>query len=110
MKDLPRFRKRSREKTLALISEVLTNRQVDATVSQLERLEEFESGYFRAIFRRSYFVLPEGQTEPSKSQWSGLKKKLKRHEPTVFVFKEHGEVAPGGSFYLDFGFLPPLDR
>ena len=68
-----------------------------------------EDGRCRAIFKKSYFVLQDDNTEPSKSQWSTLKKKLKRHNRGVFVFKETGEITchdnlENDCFYVDFGF------
>jgi hypothetical protein len=71
-------------------------------------LVEYPDGHYRALFDPALFVLPAGQSAPSKSQWNNLKKRMKRHEPLVFVFKEHGEATGGdGSqcYYVDFGFF-----
>lgn len=75
--------------------------------SHLLRLIPHDDGYYRALFAPAYFILSEGQTEPSKSQWNTLKKKLKRLDKQAFVFKEHGETQHEGeqAYYLDFGFL-----
>ena len=64
--------------------------------------------YFRAIFDTAYFTIQPGNDAPSKSQWSTLKKRMKRVNPTVFVFKEHGTTHHEGTeySYVDFGFLP----
>lgn len=106
MKDLPRFRKRSREAVQDYISEALTSKQ-NPLKSCLIELIAYEDGHFRAIFDPAYFVLPEGAGQPSKSQWNGLKKKMKRHDHRVFVFKDHGEVEREGKrcYYVDFGFF-----
>ena len=58
----------------------------------LLRLIEFEDNHFRAIFDQSYFQLQDGKTAPSKSQWSTLKKKFKRRNRSIFVFRAHGEL------------------
>lgn len=76
--------------------------------SYLRELVEYPDGHYRALFEAAYFVLPGGQSAPSKSQWNNLKKRMKRHEPLVFVFKEHGEVADKDGrqcCYVDFGFF-----
>jgi hypothetical protein len=108
MRDLPPFRKLNRDQVQEFISALLTNEKSGAE-SQLIDLVEYPDGHYRAVFDPRYFVLGEGETEPSKSQWSSLKKKLKRHDASVFVFKEHGEI--GGAkrqYYVDFGFMPDL--
>lgn len=75
-----------------------------------ERLIIEDDGKCRAIFSTDYFVLQGDNTEPSKSQWSTLKKKLKRHNRGVFVFKDTGTTActDGNAkecYYIDFGFF-----
>lgn len=72
--------------------------------THLVRIESFDEGYFRAVFDKHYFILPEGITTPSKSQWNTLKKRAKRMDSQVFVLKEHGETEDG-LYYLDFGFF-----
>ncbi|MEO0564189.1 MAG: hypothetical protein AAF125_18940 [Chloroflexota bacterium] len=66
-----------------------------------------ESDYFRALFRVGYFTLHEGATGPTRSQWSTLKKRMRRVHGGVFVLKETGEVDYDGTSYcyVDFGFL-----
>lgn len=71
---------------------------------KLVKLRTYEDGHFRVIFQKSLFVLTEGNTEPTKSQWSTLKKRMKRVKRNVFIFKNHGETAED-HYYLDFGFF-----
>ncbi len=111
MKELPRFKARNREAVLDFIAEVLTNRQRPDQTCLVE-LVAYRDGHYRAIFDPAYFVLLEGQQQPSKSQWNSLKKKMKRRDRRVFIFKEHGEVpcprdhgGAGRCYYLDFGFF-----
>ncbi|MCB9450310.1 MAG: hypothetical protein H6672_02660 [Anaerolineaceae bacterium] len=105
MKDLPEFKPRDRETVLKFVSAMLTNEHVGSE-THLKALESYPDGHYRVIFDPTYFALPPDQTEPTKSQWNSLKKKLKRHDPKVFIFKEHGEIErEGHSFYLDFGFF-----
>jgi hypothetical protein len=107
MKDLPPFKKRNRDDVLAYIKDMLVNER--SGQEALIDLIDYQDGHYRAVFDPRYFTLQEGQTEPTKSQWNSLKKKLKRHESTVFVFKDHGEVGTESKrYYLDFGFLPDL--
>jgi hypothetical protein len=72
--------------------------------THLVRIEAFDAGYFRAVFEKSYFILPEGVSVPSKSQWNTLKKRAKRIDNLVFILKEYGETQDG-FYYLDFGFF-----
>jgi len=107
MKDLPSFRPRPLEAVQDFIAEVLTNPHV-APETCLRELIPFKAGHSRALFAPAYFVLSPGTGAPSKSQWSGLKKKLKRHNPAVFVFKECGSIrnrAGEACLYIDFGFF-----
>ena len=100
-RDLPEFEKRPQYQVLPYVKEIFTRHFV--------RLIEYDDSHFRAIFKSSYFVLPEGIDEPSKSQWGTLKKKMKRHHKGVFVFKETGVIDCGGEqgncYYVDFGFF-----
>ena len=99
--DLPEFEKRPQHQVLPYAKEIFTKHFV--------RLIEFEDGHFRVVFKPSYFILPEGTGEPSKSQWGTLKKKMKRHHKGVFVFKETGTIDCSGErsncYYVDFGFF-----
>lgn len=109
--ELPEFQKHPHDETVAFAKEIF---RLGGTPqgSHFVRLVEYDDGHYRAIFRPSYFVLPEGQRQPSKSQWNSLKKKIKRHNPRVFIFKEHGEIPcvagdtkDEGCYYVDFGFF-----
>jgi hypothetical protein len=101
--DLPEFDKRPQYIVLPYTKSIFAGNFI--------RLEEFDDGHFRVVFKSTYFVLQEEQTEPSKSQWSTLKKKMKRHNKGVFVFKETGGVdceavtADYACYYVDFGFF-----
>ncbi len=88
------------------MTSVLTNPAVGED-TQLISLDEYPDGHYRAWFLPTYFVLADGVTEPSKSQWNTLKKKLKRHDARAFVFKAYGEEVRDDQmlYYLDFGFF-----
>jgi hypothetical protein len=106
---LPEFQKYPRDVTIAFAKQIFSTIGAPHS-SHFVRLEEYEDGHYRAIFRPSYFILPEGQQQPSKSQWNSLKKRIKRHNPRVFIFKEHGETPCGAGddgrcYYVDFGFF-----
>ncbi len=107
MKDLPHFRRRNADEVRDLAAHILTNKTDDR--SALLRLIQRDDHSFRAIFAPRYFVLAEGEDEPTKSQWNNLKKKLKRAASDIFVFKDHGRIdcEPGspGCWYVDFGFF-----
>jgi hypothetical protein len=104
--ELPRFAKRRPDIVENWMRMALTNPRT-ANTSALRALIPHEDGHFRAIFSPAYFALAEGATEPTKSQWNTLKKHLKRIEPRLFIFKEHGAVEYEGELclYLDFGFF-----
>lgn len=108
MSTLPQFARRDRDDVFALINQLLVNPYQDPPRPHLKELIAYEDGHFRAVFDVGYFILPEGQTEPSKSQWNTLKKRMKRHEPTLFIFKEHGVT--GKHLYIDFGFFKDQAR
>jgi hypothetical protein len=106
MKQLPEFKRRSREQVMRFVREVFGG-SAAMHASHLVDLIEHQDMHYRVLFKSTYFILPAGQTEPSKSQWNTLKKKLKRHDRDVFVFKDHGTVKTpeGTNYYLDFGFF-----
>ena len=106
MKDLPAFRPRPRDQVMELVYRVLML-DSHSDHSYLYDLVAHKDNHYRVLFDPAYFVLQPGQTEPSKSQWSNLKKKFKRHDPNTFVYKEHGmQTDEGKSYaYLDFGFF-----
>jgi hypothetical protein len=100
--DIPEFDvKEAKRRALPFINTIFTDK--------LSKLEIADDGRCRAIFKKDFFALHEGEAEPTKSQWSTLKKRLKRHNRGVFIFKEVGEtICNEGSedtcFYIDFGF------
>ena len=104
--DVPTFRRVKRSYAARLIHGALINERGAA----LLELIEFDDRHYRAVFSRKYFQPTAGHAGPSKSQWNTLKKKLKRRDRSIFVFREHGVLdgPPGGSgskCFLDFGFL-----
>lgn len=107
--DLPEFQKRKTFEVLPYANRIFTASHDGR--NHLVRLVSFPDGHFRAIFHASYFANTTEDPTPSKSQWNTLKKKFKRHNHRVFVFKNVGEVAcddkVAGSkacYYVDFGF------
>lgn len=107
MKDLPEFKRLNRDFVTSLAAQLLT-RPEQPEQTYLRRLAEYDDGHYGAVFSLAYFV---GTDEPTKSQWSSLKKRLKRHDRRVFVFKEHSlvpcETAGDGERCgcLEFGFF-----
>lgn len=104
--ELPEFRHVKRAYAARLIHSVLTNERGSA----LLELVAYDDHHFRVIFASSYFQLAEGNEAPSKSQWNTLKKKLKRRDRTIFVFRAHGlldnaDAGNGVKYFLDFGFM-----
>ncbi|MFZ4814718.1 MAG: hypothetical protein ACOYL5_09290 [Phototrophicaceae bacterium] len=70
-------------------------------------LTEIKANAYRAFVLPSYFTLQPGNTEPSKSQWSTMKKRMKRINGGIFVFKQVGETLHNGArcYYVDFGYF-----
>lgn len=108
--DLPRFRKVKRSYAASLVHSALSGPQGSA----LLQLLEYDDRHFRAVFDISYFQLAEGKNMPSKSQWNSLKKRLKRRDRSLFIFRQYGRLdcdargkAPSAliCLYIDFGFL-----
>lgn len=102
MSDLPEFQKKSRSKIMPLMTTLFGTNFVS--------LQPFEDHHFRVIFRRNVFSMAEGQTEPSASQWSTLKKRMKRHDHRLFLFRSHGaadcpDASQNNCYYLEFGFF-----
>ena len=107
---LPRFRKVKRRFAASIVHDALSS----PAGSALLQLIEYDDHHFRAVFDLKYFQLAAGDTSPSKSQWNTLKKKLKRRERSIFIYREYGSIdcrerakAMAGEtcLYLDFGFL-----
>jgi hypothetical protein len=94
--DFPEFDKKMQHVALALVKSIFRD--------HFAELKTYEDGHFRVIFNPLYFNLDETKPHPSKSQWSSLKKRLKRHHKGVFVFKATGELTDN-QCYLDFGFF-----
>ncbi|MFC1960520.1 hypothetical protein ACFLYO_07410 [Chloroflexota bacterium] len=105
MSDLPAFQKPPYNFVHDYATRVLAH--PGSEENYLRDLIAYDDGHYRAIFDPAYFVLAEGRTEPSKSQWNTLKKKMKRHHRGVFVFKQHGttEYADAPHYTIDFGFF-----
>lgn len=105
-KNLPDFKTLPQEQVESLLRRVLSH-DSKGEVTHLREVHAYEDGHYRAVFNPAYFTLSPGQTEPTKSQWNGLKKKLKRHDPRVFIFKDHGMVPYGAErfCFLDIGFF-----
>jgi len=101
-KSLPKFRARSQQYVENFAEEIFTHPGKDQKTF-FRRLIVYPDGHYRALFAPAYFP----QNPPSKSQWSTLKKKMKRHNESVFIFKEYGDMIEGEThyFYLDFGFF-----
>lgn len=99
--ELPEFDKRDSGRVLTLVKSIFG--------SHFAKLDTFDDGHFRVVFQPAYFTLHEGATEPSKSQWSSLKKRIKRRDRLIFIFKETGKVQCGVGddtcYYIDFGFF-----
>lgn len=83
---------------------------------EMVKLIEHDDHHYRAVFKSTHFTLQNDATEPTKSQWSTLKKQLKRRDHRIFVFKEYGKLdcadvmggvtdTPFDCLYIDFGFL-----
>lgn len=85
MKELPQFTKQSPERVKHFIAQVFTHPNAPEH-TYFQELHEHEDKHFSVIFSLNYF---ENTTTPTKSQWNSLKKKLKRHDKRVFVFKDH---------------------
>lgn len=105
--ELPDFRKVKRSYAAAFINGIL----LGAGGASLVRLIAFDDNHFRAVFKPSYFQLAADADSPSKSQWNTLKKKMKRRDRSVFVYRQYGRTACHDSqaapacLYLDFGFM-----
>lgn len=105
MKELPEFQHRSLEVVATFLTQTLTHPNAPEE-TYFRRLIPFEDGHFRAVFSLAYL----GNVEtPSKSQWNSLKKKLKRHDKRIFIFKDHGfepcDPPDERCGYIDFGYF-----
>ena len=109
--ELPQFRKVKRSYAASIIHGALTSPRGAA----LLQLLEYDDHHFRAIFNLKHFQLAPGNRQPTKSQWNTLKKRLKRRDRTLFIFRDYGAIdcaALGkrsnaeACLYIDVGFLP----
>ena len=103
MKELPEFKTQKREFVNDFLRQVFMHPNQEQ--SHFVRLEEHKDGHYSAVFSLNYFASPDA---PTKSQWNSLKKKLKRHDKRIFVFKDTSVIecdALGGCGSLDFGFF-----
>jgi hypothetical protein len=113
VKDLPEFKRFGKDFVTQFANQVLAHPN-QPEHSYFRRLIQYEDGHYGVVFSLDYFALADNSTPadaPTKSQWNSLKKKLKRHDKRVFVFKEHtieGCNAPDDSARcgcLEFGFF-----
>ncbi|MCY3778881.1 MAG: hypothetical protein OXG78_01105 [Chloroflexi bacterium] len=109
--ELPPFRRVKKRFAASIIQNVLSGPRGCA----LLKLHEYEDGHYRAVFAASHFDLPAGRMLPSKSQWNTLKKRLKRRDHSLFIFRDYGAIdcdKAGISMrnqtclFIDFGFMP----
>lgn len=101
MKELPVFQPQDFATVEELLLRVFTNHIADDT--HLSTLIERADGSYRVLFNPTYFILQENHIAPTKSQWATLKKKLKRHDNRIFVFKDVGTI--DNQYFLDFGYF-----
>lgn len=102
MKPLPPFVPHQHDYVWRFIENVLSHPESDHTY--LLDLIEYDDHHYRAVFSADYFHRDEMIIdEPTKSQWNTLKKKLKRHNRSIFVLKQYGMIDERA--YLEFGFV-----
>ncbi len=92
MEGLPEFKREARESVANLMTQVFTH-PGDADRSFFRHLEEYPDGHYSVTFDLEYF---KDTAEPTKSQWNSLKKKLKRHDNRLFIFKAYKVVGCSG--------------
>jgi hypothetical protein len=97
--ELPRFRKMRFDTVHQFASHAISHEGKSA----LKQLIPHDDHHFRALFSADYFMLGEDRPAPTRSQWSTLKKRLKRLRHDVFIFKDYGRQ--GDLYYVDFGFF-----
>jgi hypothetical protein len=105
--DLPEFEAQSPGRVKHYVKDIFGSSLLDVI--------EYEDGHYRAVFKSTYFTLHDDATEATKSQWNTLKKRMKRHNKEIFIFKEYGEVdcdmlygdqqRDYSCLYMDFGFF-----
>lgn len=106
VKSLPAFKPLPRNLVEDLARRVLSH-DAKGEITYLRELHAYDDGHYRVVFSPAYFTLADSQSEPTRSQWNSLKKKFKRHEPRIFVFKDHSMVPCGAESccILDVGFF-----
>ena len=99
---LPKFQKRSKAIVQQLVNDAIGAAHVVDLLS-------YPDGHFRVLFKDGYFKLAEGADTPSKSQWGTLKKRFKRRDRQMFIYKDSGKISSTSTdeacYYLDFGFF-----
>lgn len=113
MNELPEFRKMKHAVVTTYIHRILSG----ASGTTFLKLIEFEDHHYRVVFKSNYFALQGDAADATKSQWNTLKKKMKRQDKSVFIFKEHGKIKCEDvldnstaernydCLYIDFGYL-----
>ena len=113
MNALPEFRKTKHAIVTIYINRILSGHSGNS----LLKLIEYDDHHYRAIFRSSYFVIQGDVSDITKSQWNTLKKKMKRHDKSVFIFKDYGKIDCASKLdgsttpqdydclFIDFGFM-----
>lgn len=111
MKELPQFTKQPMERVTHFAMLMFSHPNQPET-SYFQRLVAYEDGHFGAVFSLNYFEKTE---VPTKSQWNSLKKKFKRHDKRIFVFKDQSVVACEAEDdslrcgQIEFGYLRELN-
>ncbi|RMF80439.1 MAG: hypothetical protein D6737_07985 [Chloroflexi bacterium] len=108
---LPKFAKQRYDKVHQLVSGALSHGDAGGA-GYLLSLKMAADNHYRVIFSGAYFNLSDEHPQPTKSQWNNLKKRLKRREPRLFIFKEYGEIecpkkhaVSQKCFYIDIGYF-----
>jgi hypothetical protein len=107
MSDIPEFRKQPFDRVHKFMAEVLTNPQAGPKSCLRQLKVDKTTHQYRALFDPAYFALSTDRPAPTKSQWTTLRKRMKRHRSDVFIFKGHGTTMFQGKecYYLNFGFF-----
>lgn len=105
--ELPEFQKGNPQKAKQFAASVFKGSLLDVIA--------YDDGHYRAVFKSTFFTLHDDADAPTKSQWSTLKKRMKRRNRQTFIFKEQGELDCDmlygeaernyACYYVDFGFF-----
>ena len=107
MKELPHFKTHRHAEVIDFVTQVFI-RPNQPEISYFVRLIDHSDGHYGIVFDLSYFASAEA---PTKSQWNSVKKKLKRHDKQIFVFKDYSVMPCNGSGtekqcgYIEFGYF-----